>query len=147
MEDISKVAAGVGLQKDSEFADAFNYLMIKLCEVGILRRIELQWLGHKLRNEEFGMAEPLELGFANVLFPFALLALGLVSAIGIACLEYYMGKVQQKSSGGANYESEAQKKLLSVSLRPYFIKRFLYFSSVLIHKFHSANILDYLYNW
>ena len=61
--------------------------MIKLTEIGILKRIKDKW-PDKSRNDEFGMAEPGGLGFNNVLFPFALLGAGIIAATVNACLEY-----------------------------------------------------------
>ena len=89
MVDMSVVSVGMGLQKNSEFHDIFNYLMIKLAEVGILKRINMKWPDTS-RNEDFGIPEPVSLRFNNVLFPFTLLLCGILTASATACLEYLL---------------------------------------------------------
>lgn len=95
MEDTSVVSGGIGLQKDSEFRDIFNFLLIKFAEVGILQRINTKWPDTS-RNEDFGIPEPGSLGFNNVLFPFTLLATGIITASAFACLEYVLMKYKAK---------------------------------------------------
>ena len=87
MFDSTPVSGGIGLQKNSEFLDIVNYRMLKLVEGGILKHIDKKWPDTS-RNEEFGMAEPRALGFNNILFPFTLLATGMVTALASAWLEY-----------------------------------------------------------
>ena len=40
------------------------------------------------RNEEFGIPEPKMLGISNVLFPFTMLATGVLTAVASAFMEY-----------------------------------------------------------
>ena len=96
MLDTSVVSAGMGLQKGSEFLDLFNYQMIKLAEVGIIKRINMNWPDTS-RNEDLGIAEPGSLGFNNVLFPFTQLTLGILTACLSACMEFLFNHVLKKS--------------------------------------------------
>ena len=97
MQDIAVVSAGLGLQRSSEFRDLFNYLMIKLIEVGIIKRINMKWFDTS-RDEDFSIPEPGSLGFNNLLFPFNLLATGIITAIISVCLEYLFQKVKQSKA-------------------------------------------------
>ena len=86
MYDSTPVTGGLGFQKNSELREIMMYQMVKLTECGISKRIDRNWPDTS-RNEEFGMAEPATLGFSNVLFPFTLLATGIVTALVFAMLE------------------------------------------------------------
>ena len=97
MNDMSVVSVGIGLQKDSEFRELFNYLMMKLVEVGIIKRINMKWPDTS-RDEDFSIPEPGSLGFNNLLFPFNLLATGIITAIISVCLEYLFQKVKQSKA-------------------------------------------------
>ena len=94
MQDMAVVSAGLGLQRSSEFHHLFNYLMIKLVEVGIIKRINMKWHDTS-RDEDFNIPEPVSLGFNNLLFPFILLASGIITATASVCLEYLYQKVKQ----------------------------------------------------
>ena len=95
MEDMSPAAGGIALQKNSEFRDLFNLLMIRLVEVGIIKRINMKWPDTS-RDEDFGIPEPISLEFKNVLFPFTLLLLGIVTASVSACVERLFQHVLKK---------------------------------------------------
>ena len=99
MFDSTPVSGGIGLQKDSEFLAIVNYHMLKLVEGGILKRIDEKWPDTS-RNEDFGMAEPKALGFNNILFPFTLLATGIVTALTSAWLEKMIPYVIRKFKVG-----------------------------------------------
>ena len=96
MNDMSVVSVGIGLQKDSEFRELFNYLMMKLVEVGIIKRINMKWPDTS-RHEDFSIPEPVSLGFTNLLFPFNLLASGIIIASISVCLECLLQNVLKKS--------------------------------------------------
>ena len=87
MTDSTPVSGGIGLQKNSELLDMLNYKMLKLVESGIIKRIDKRW-PDVARNEEFGVAEPEALGFNNILFPFTILATGMVTSLAFSWMEY-----------------------------------------------------------
>ena len=87
MYDSTPVTGGLGFQKNSELREIMMYQLLKLTENGIGKRIDRIWPDTS-RNDDFGMAEPATLGFSNVLFPFTLLATGIVTAMVFAMLEY-----------------------------------------------------------
>ena len=99
MFDSTPVSGGIGLKKNSEFREIVNYQMLKLVEGGILKHIDKKWPDTS-GNEEFGMAEPRALGFNNLLFPFTLLAAGIVTALASAWLEYMIQFVIRKFKVG-----------------------------------------------
>ena len=49
------------------------------------------------RHEDFSIPEPVSLGFTNLLFPFNLLASGIIIASISVCLEYLLQNVLKKS--------------------------------------------------
>lgn len=87
MTDSTPVSGGIGLQQNGELLDILNYKMLKLAESGIIKRIDKMWPDVS-RNEEFGVAEPGALGINNVLFPFTVLATGIVTAVASSFMEY-----------------------------------------------------------
>ena len=79
------------LPPDSEFAEAFNYHLGRLAETGVLESIlreflETDWHGSNLRE-----AQAITLGFENLLAPFIILSLGLLSGLVVALLERMIG--------------------------------------------------------
>ena len=78
----------IALKKDSEFFPLFNHYLIKMQEVGLTGRALIK---HSQEPDtEFGMSEPLVLGFDNLFFPFGWLALGVAFAVTILVAEVIM---------------------------------------------------------
>ena len=71
-------------KKDSEFTALFHHYLLKMQESGILDIL------HKRRgnrNQDYGMSEPIILGFDNLFFPFGCLALGIVVTVPVLLAE------------------------------------------------------------
>ena len=88
MEDASYMLLTLGLQKDSEFLQAFNYYLLKAFEHGILKKIHRKYHMRRYVNEQFGMLEPQPLGLNNVIFPFTCLGVGICVALALAAMEF-----------------------------------------------------------
>ena len=72
---------GIGLQKYSEFTELFNYHIMKLFEMGMVDRLMRK---HVIKHDkEYGIAEPITLGYENLFFPFGIILLGVILA-GVA---------------------------------------------------------------
>ena len=103
MTDSTPVSGGIGLQQNGELLDILNYKMLKLAESGIIKRIDKMWPDVS-RNEEFGVAEPGALGINNVLFPFTVLATGIITAVASSFMEYIVrGRILKD---GTNLDSK-----------------------------------------
>lgn len=67
---------GIGLQKNSEFTELFNHHIMKLYEMGVMDRLMRK---HVIRHDkQYGLAEPVTLGYENLMFPFGIFILGVV---------------------------------------------------------------------
>ncbi len=106
-------ALAFGLQKDSEFREAFNYHLLRLKESGIIDVLAKRTL--YAPNEEFEVVIPPSLSYLHVAFPFVCLAwLTLISfALAVSeritamaltnrlephCSAYYTRKYNESSS-------------------------------------------------
>ena len=89
MDDSTPVSGGIGLQQDSELLGIMNYKMLKLAESGIIKRIDKRWPDVS-RNEEFGVPEPGALAFNNILFPFTVLATGMITSMAFSFIEHIL---------------------------------------------------------
>ena len=74
-------------KKGSEFFALFNYQLLKMIESSITKRIKNKWARDP--NQEYGMAEPIVLGYDNLFFPFGWLALGMIIAMPILAVESF----------------------------------------------------------
>ena len=74
-------------KKGSEFFALFNYQLLKMIESSITKRIKKKWA--KDPNHEYGMAEPIVLGYDNLFFPFGWLALGIIFTVPILAVESF----------------------------------------------------------
>ena len=81
-------------KKGSEFAALFNYHFLKMQEIGMTERIKKKWARDP--DHDYGMAEPIVLGYDNLFFPFGWLALGIVVAVPILVAEVF-GKLLKAS--------------------------------------------------
>ena len=86
------------MQKDSEFTELFNRQFLMMQESGVIQRIMRKWRDR--RDMDYGIAEPISLGYSNLLFPINLLAGGMVMATLIGVVEHSFKKSTKKSTGG-----------------------------------------------
>ena len=96
MDDASYGIVTLGLQKDSEFSQVFNYYILKEFETGYLKRIYRKYHTDLFTKENYEMMEPQPLGFNNVMFCFILMVLGISLAIIRATFELIMTKVTRE---------------------------------------------------
>ena len=87
MDDAVYGIMTMGLQKDSEFLEIFNYYLLKQFETGFSRRLYRQYHAGFFTNENFEMNEPQPLGFSHVMFCFILLAFGICLSTMITIME------------------------------------------------------------
>ena len=85
------------LQKDSEFTEVFNYHLLKMMENGKMEAMKLRWMTSS--NQEFGISNAIQLGYENVMDPFACCALGVIVAAWMSLLEYLFVKVKHNGRG------------------------------------------------
>ena len=103
VEEGFPIFEGVGLQKNSEFTEMFNYHIFKLYEMGVMDRLKHKYVDKP--NKEFGFPEAITLGYENLLFPFGFIVLGMILAASAILVEHaivMMGKVTKTSSGLSN---------------------------------------------
>ena len=82
----------IALEKDSEFTRVFKYHLLNLFENGKIERINHKWMSEN--DQDYGMEEPIKLGYEHVLFPCSFLALGITLAITMTLVE----RVAKKSN-------------------------------------------------
>ena len=111
MVDSSPGMGGIGLKKNSEFTDILKYKTLKLAEGGILKRVDKTWPDTS-RNEDFGMIEPTALEFKNLLFPFTMLAAGMMTALASASIEYMIQFVIRRFEVGHQVKKMVNGKLI-----------------------------------
>ena len=92
MDDAVYGIMTMGLQKDSEFRQIFNYYILKQFETGFSRRLYRKYHAGFFTNENFELNEPQPLGFSHVMFCFTLLALGICLSTMITIMELISGK-------------------------------------------------------
>ena len=75
----------ISFQKDSEFFALFTHNIFKMQEIGLVGRIKNK---HSVDPDtEYGMSEPIVLGYENIIFPFSWLALGIMIALALLVVE------------------------------------------------------------
>lgn len=82
-DETSATHLGIALKKGSEFKKIFDYHLIYMRESGILHQIESKWLqgrisGKETRKDDFSA---ITLSYANLLFPFTTLIIGIMAAV------------------------------------------------------------------
>ena len=82
----------LAFRKGSELTTLFNHVILKMKEGGLINRMKNKW--KTARDTVFGMAEPIELKFDNLFFPFACLALGILVTIPITMTEIVVSRFQ-----------------------------------------------------
>lgn len=75
----------LSFQEDSELLALFNHNILKMRESGIINRIKTSRNGNPDRF--YGMSDAVVIGYENILFPFACLALGSLLALSISLVE------------------------------------------------------------
>ena len=86
IDEMVKRSEGIGLQKDSEFTALFTYHILKMEQSGLTDRIRHRWMGSA--DAIYGLPTPPSLGYGSVVFPFALISFGGLSAGILMYLEY-----------------------------------------------------------
>ena len=75
----------LSFEEDSELLALFNHNILKMRESGIINRIKTSRNGNP--DQFYGMSDAVVIGYENILFPFACLALGSLLAISISLVE------------------------------------------------------------
>ena len=96
MDDASFGYSTLGLQKDSEFLQVFNYYILKGYETGYLKRLYRKYFSSLFTKENYEMMEPQPLGINNVMFCFILMVVGISLTIIIATFELIMRKLTRE---------------------------------------------------
>ena len=120
MDDAQFAMATIGLQKDSEFFQIFNYYFIKEMESGFLRRLyRYKYVQALFIRENFEMMEPPPLGFNNVMFSFIFLAIGICLSTVLTITELIKSKLWREQrlirSNGTNELTVVQNQRRRIS--------------------------------
>ena len=100
MEDISYSMASFALANNSEFLQPFNHYILKEYEHGIVKRLYKKWHPFAQTNHEFGIPEPIPLGYQIVLFPFIYLGFGACVSLILSVIEFLSKKCSRKRKSG-----------------------------------------------
>ena len=92
MDDTLYTIGTLGLQKDSEFLQIFNYYILREMESGFLRRLYREHHPDLFTKENFEMIPPQPLGINNVMFCFILLGFGICLSLLSTAVEFIMPK-------------------------------------------------------
>ena len=92
IDELVRRSEAIGLQKDSEFTSMFTYHILKMEQSGLIDRIGRRWMGGA--DAIYGLPTPPSLGYENVVFPFALIAFGALSAGILMYLEYHIKRTR-----------------------------------------------------
>ena len=91
---------GIALQKDSEFTMLLNHHLLKMFENGEILKIKHKWTAKY--DQEYGMEEPVQLGYEHVLFPCSFLALGIALAVPMILGEWVTKQTLTRNRGPQN---------------------------------------------
>ena len=80
----------IALQKNSEFLELVDHHIIKMQECGWIARLKHTWMF--LANEDYEITEATELTINNVMFTFVTLAFGIVIALCLLIIEWFLMK-------------------------------------------------------
>ena len=86
-QEFANFFVSIGLQKNSEYVEMFDYHITKMQENGIVARFKHKWMYNTDKNN-YGMAEAVTLDFENMVFPFMCLVVGVVSAATVLLAEW-----------------------------------------------------------
>ena len=89
-EEKAIVHGGIGLQKDSEFKNVFDYHIIKMKQSGLLSQWYHKWMQHGIPGDmthRIFVQASAPLGFANLFFPALVFLLGVVGGVLALLLE------------------------------------------------------------
>ena len=85
IQDRVPISDAFAFQKGSEFVFMFNHFLKKMHESGVIDKMNRDW---SLREEiEFEVEPAVTLGYKNVVFPFIILAGGLLFSCGLTFFE------------------------------------------------------------
>ena len=97
MQEIIYAPVGWALRKDSELEDLFDYHLLRMIEVGIVKPVGK--LNMKTYNEDYHkIKELIVLGFADLAFPFMLLIAGSIIALAQLGIEAFKNQTADKRS-------------------------------------------------
>ena len=108
MDDAVYAISSLGLQKDSEFLQIFNYYILKGIESGCFKRLYRNYHMDLHTKEYFEITEAQPLGYENVLFCFIGLTVGIIVSILKGMFEFLTKKLT----------TEQREKTVYLSLRP-----------------------------
>ena len=92
MDDATYSQNAIGLRKDSEFRQMFNYYLQKQIEHGINKRLYRNYHISLFVHEQFGMNEAQPMGLINTIFLFFILGTGIAASLLIATVERLLKK-------------------------------------------------------
>ncbi len=94
-EDRVSSQIGIGLQKDSELTDVFNYHILDMIQGGIVKHLIQKWVFKKptdYTSRIFGQdAKPI--GTENMYFPVSLLSAGVIVCLTVLSIEFSQCKL------------------------------------------------------
>ena len=96
MDDDGYTISTLGLQKDSEFTEIFNHYILRGIESGCFKKLFSNYYVYHFAKENFEMIEPQPLGYDNVMFCFACLAVGIILSVIECLLELIVAKVSKE---------------------------------------------------
>ena len=99
IQEFANFYVSIGLQKNSELVEMFDYHIIKMQENGIIARFKHKWMYNTDKNY-YGMAEAVTLEFENLIFPFMCLLVGIVAAATVLLAEWILMFFQRGNQPG-----------------------------------------------
>ena len=99
IQEFANFYVSIGLQKNSELVEMFDYQIIKMQENGIIARFKHKWMYNTDKNY-YGMAEAVTLEFENLIFPFMCLVVGIVAAATVLLAEWILFFFQRGNEPG-----------------------------------------------
>ncbi len=94
---------GLGLQKDSELREVFNYHLTKIITSGVLQKLynDFRLRGEperilNIKEDSSGTVTAFRLGYDNLMFPFYIVLVGIVTSLAILVLENWKGGIPNK---------------------------------------------------
>ena len=96
IEESIFVPRTLAFDKDSDLTALFNHHICKMRESGVIQQLLSTSSGNP--DQVYGMEEAVVIGYKNILFPFAWLALGLIIAMPIVLGENIIGRFKSKRS-------------------------------------------------
>ena len=102
IEEYVNIYISIGMQKNSEFAELFDYHIAKMQENGVLNRISQRWT--EKADNNYGVVEPAALAIQNVMFLFSCIAFGIFAAAHVIIGEWFFKKCLKTETLAKNLE-------------------------------------------